>query len=82
MTLDVAECDCCGFPGVSLEEYGCGPGSIDPTRKKRLCALCASTPAAAGLEYRHRQGESHEVMKTICYVGNAILAELRRSPSD
>lgn len=71
-------CDCCRFETTALTYYRpIGVGSLDTTGRW-LCELCPSTYASQMDSYKHlKYLESNEVMKTICYVGNAILRELR-----
>ena len=69
-----ADCDCCGFGPVAVSLYTMGVGSIEPGRKKWLCGLCANTHTGQWMEFRHLQGDALTIMKTICYVGNAISA--------
>jgi hypothetical protein len=71
-------CDCCRFETTALTFFEpIGAGSLDTTGRW-LCELCPSTYASTMDQYKHlKYLESNEVMKTICYVGNAILKAIR-----
>lgn len=76
-------CHSCGFKNVATAEY---PHRIELGRSeafnianldkpKLLCQLCAGTMTGNALDYPS-QYPNADVLKTICYVGNAILAKL------
>lgn len=68
------ECDCCGYK-TKLSKYERDRTKEDPKPDPMfICALCAGTYAGDTLQYPK---ESADVLKTICYVGNAILHEIR-----
>jgi len=69
------ECESCGFE-TELFEVKEPTYSGTPLRY-RLCNLCNETLAGTAKFYP-RQYQNPEILKTICYVGNAILQELRR----
>jgi hypothetical protein len=80
-----AECGCCRAEGVELEAYPLSPGSpLDreaqenrEPRTKYLCGLCASTMAGSWAEYpHHHDRDALEIMRAVCYVGNAVLRAL------
>lgn len=76
------ECDCCRFPASHLNR------TPFPVKVRMLpgeesvlwcCDLCNGT-MTSNRHYYRESGEDSELMKTICYVGNAImeaLAELK-----
>ena len=70
------ECDSCHFGPVAIQVYD-GADDI-PARmypEKKLCDLCASTPAGNEIDGGTDRGD---VLATICYVGNAILRALEK----
>lgn len=65
------ECECCGFEGAELKPYQVG---FPNDRELYYCDLCASTEVSC----RSRAGEpQRHLMKMACYIGNALLLELR-----
>lgn len=73
------ECDCCHFPTADLTLYE--SSGIDRHLRipnRWLCALCAATPAGTADVFPAQYQGQREILRTICYVGNSILAELRR----
>lgn len=79
MKAKQGDCDCCGFEGVMVKPYDIRRGAPmgSALGKKWLCALCAGTMTGNAHEYPEQYGREGEVMKTICYVGNAILQTIR-----
>lgn len=74
------ECNCCMFETTELTFYKPQTGGIDQ-EGRWLCELCASTMTSHWDDYSFRRrdsGDVIEVMKTICYVGNKILSELKK----
>lgn len=77
-----AECDCCQFKTEQLVAYGTTRGSPkQPCPDKWLCDLCASTMTGTAHEYpeQYAEGNAYEVMRTICFVGNTVLAAIAAS---
>ncbi len=68
------DCDSCGYP-APLATFQSAPTN----EPKTICELCAGTYAGSALDYPS-QYPNADVLKTICHVGNAILAELRKKP--
>jgi hypothetical protein len=74
---DPRDCDSCDYP-APLAAFD--PALLADSREpKLLCELCAGTAAGHALDYPS-QYPNADVLKTICHVGNAILAELRKMP--
>lgn len=72
-------CDGCRYPGAPLTPYETTQIGLMAGRKKYLCDLCANTMVGMHIEYDHTAHTRElEVMRTINYVGNVILTELRR----
>ena len=73
------ECQCCNFETTELKAYGAHRNFPKiPDEKKWLCELCAGTETGTYHEYPEQiDASALKVMKTSCYVGNAILAEIR-----
>ena len=82
-----AECECCGFATASLLKFDRlhGDHGDDFLLCKGVawyCDLCASTMASNALRYALQYSNDTRVMlKTVCYVGNAILDALRQKAS-
>jgi hypothetical protein len=72
------ECDSCGFRTEALIAYPVRRNFPKESAPKWLCDLCASTMAGNAHEYpeQFREGRAGDVMKTICFVGNTILAAI------
>jgi hypothetical protein len=76
------ECECCGFETKKLTLFKdldtmiAGGGRL---RKANFwfCDLCAGSHASNSYRYLY---EDDRVQKTICYVGNAVLAALKAKP--
>lgn len=58
------ECESCGFETGELEQHGDG----------WYCRLCAGTMASRESRY---PSPNTNVLRAICFVGNAIIAEIR-----
>lgn len=77
------ECDCCGFVTKKLRLFEdmdttiAGGGKIVKS-DFWYCALCCSTPASNYDRYPSQEASNATVMKTICYVGNALLEALKK----
>ncbi len=71
---DQEGCDSCGFETRSLTFY-LEDSRLDFTEGSWLCAICYSTPA--GNAYLHpsiHSGEETNILKTIAYAANAVIA--------
>jgi hypothetical protein len=75
------ECECCGFETKKLTLFknqdtaiAAGLGKL---RKDDFwfCELCAGSFASVSYRFLY---EDSGVMKTICYVGNVLLQEIRK----
>ena len=62
-----SECESCGF-SIETKEYTYGFDN----KKMQLCFLCAGTFAGNAAQYPS-QYDNADVLKCICFVGNAIL---------
>lgn len=76
---DEEECECCRSTNVVLFTTAAirrtNEGNDKPDR--RLCKLCRSTMVSTYEEYpTQHPGDGIEIMKSICYVGNAIISKL------
>jgi hypothetical protein len=76
------QCQCCGFSTSALTAYPdmttttlAGGGST-VRDDFWYCELCASTMASTFSRYPGQAPSNTEVLKTVCYVGNTILATL------
>jgi len=68
------ECESCGFEG-EVTKYNTGAPMCED---HWYCELCASTMTSRyAHELRITQPSNRDVMQTICYVGNALLAAIR-----
>jgi hypothetical protein len=63
------QCESCGFE-CECEETDICVGFRDYQRKW-VCKLCAGTPSPSNSDYS-------DLKRIICYIGNTLLAELRR----
>ena len=72
-------CDACYFETKDLIEYDAADavGQFEG-RKKWLCDLCASTETGKTLDYPRQFEGQAAAMRTTCYVGNVILAALKK----
>lgn len=70
-------CESCDYP-APLQIYG--GKSISPDERFWFCDLCAATASANSQIYPEQYRENHQVLQTICYVGNAILAAIKAKP--
>jgi hypothetical protein len=75
-------CDCCGFETTKIDFYKWNDFTNKrlPENKGRwLCDLCAGTMTSTYDEYpRQHTDQELTALKTICYVGNAILRALEK----
>lgn len=69
------ECSCCRYKTEDLMFYKGSYGMACP-EGHWLCFLCANTMTGMADQYS-QYGYHAEVMKTICFVGNVILAAIR-----
>lgn len=68
------ECDACGFVTTVKPYDREGIGHHGQT--KQLCALCAGTMTGVAIDHPHMANDLC-LLKTICYVGNAILSAVQ-----
>jgi hypothetical protein len=66
-------CQSCGWATPDLQLFDIGT----PPQPFWLCELCANTAAGNAMAYPY--GQVQPVLTAICYVGNAIIAEIRKS---
>lgn len=73
-------CDCCDFKTKDLKLFTRQHGSDMETPGQWYCALCASTMASVMTRYYNQYsiGERN-IMKAICYVGNAVIQAIKDS---
>lgn len=76
------ECQCCGFETKKLRLFRlpttiAGGGQVRRNVPFWFCALCASTPASNAHCYPGQYPDAG-IMRTVCYVGNALLQALGR----
>lgn len=70
-------CDCCSFETTKLTAYD-HEGALKRGAQKWLCDLCAETEAGRMLDYPSQFEGQAATIRTVCYVGNVILATLKR----
>lgn len=79
------ECESCQAPHVELKFYEKPTFSdrIAADKGNWLCNLCASTMAGNAMDYpdQYRDGRSGDVMRAVCFVGNAIILATSDRPS-
>lgn len=80
------ECECCGFPTQDLTLYEnqlttIAGGGRGQTRRDDFwyCELCASTMASTYHRYPDQTPSGSDVLRSVCRVGNIILATLRNA---
>ncbi len=71
-------CDFCQFKTQELRPYANAPFREAAESHKWLCRLCANTPAGNAHEYPDQFKGEINAMKCTCFVGNTILAEMRK----
>lgn len=71
------ECDCCQYPTAALGSYR--SAVMAKSKETRwLCRLCAGTMTSTYDEYpQQHDSDALQLMKTVCYVGNAVLDAIR-----
>lgn len=73
-------CESCGYETPHLKNYPIGPparpGSLPRDEPRWLCDLCARTMTSVAMQHPNQYRGEVEGMRTICYVGNAILAAI------
>lgn len=71
------ECHCCGFEMTQLTQY---PPTVSGKHQevRWLCDLCAGSLASNMDDYRHYDPDAVILAKVICYVGNEIIATIKR----
>ena len=80
MSENPGECQCCGFETKKLRLFKdmdtmiAGGGQLVKS-EFWFCDLCASSHASNSYRYLY---EDSRVQKTICYVCNVLLAEIRK----
>jgi hypothetical protein len=69
----LGNCDACGYPlpDDKLTRYT-APGA----RRFKLCGICFNSPAGIVVEYPGLRDE--KVLKTLAYIGNALLEALQK----
>lgn len=70
------ECDSCRYDGAPLKSCVHRLPRGDK-QVVQVCELCYATMTSTALQYPSQFGESAEVMRTICFVGNTILAAIK-----
>ena len=75
------ECECCGYATKKLRYFEKLPTTIAGGGRVRegdfwYCELCCSTPASNADRYPGQYADT-DAMKTICYVGNVLLAAIK-----
>lgn len=71
------QCDSCQFETTALHRYVGARGFAEKQDAAWLCTLCWSTMTGTAHAYPEQYRESGVVLKTICYVGNTILAAIK-----
>lgn len=79
-------CHCCGFETDKLTLYANVETTLAGSGKTRrddfwYCELCANTSSSMFSRHPNVTPSSSEVMRTICYVGNAIIAAIAERPT-
>lgn len=69
-----AECHGCGYT-TTVREYK-RDGAKEGDKPMYLCELCAGTPCGNMVQY---PTDDKRILRTICYVGNRLLDEIKAS---
>lgn len=71
----MSECAGCNYETV-LQKYKSGK----PTKEVEveLCNLCANTPNGNAVFFPDQYQDAH-ILKTLCYIGNAVLDKLKQT---
>jgi hypothetical protein len=74
----IGECECCGFEEVEVGTYTVWDDPLDDktAHEAKYCDLCAGTITST-FSRCHRA--ENDTLQTICYVGNAIIQEIRKT---
>ena len=71
----IDECLGCGYT-TEVEPYKSDlPGSGDHIH---LCKICANTPIGNSVEYFEQYSNERSTLKTIGYIGNMLLDEIKK----
>lgn len=70
-------CECCGYVTDDVAQLKKLETAHTGGSDFYCCSLCASTPTLNAHRYPGRY-EGADVMKTVCYVGNVLLAALKK----
>lgn len=73
-------CSSCGYdknPVTPYVVYPMGPLGRPTSVTRMLCDLCSQTMTGVAAEYP-QYFRDPDALKTVCYVGNAILFEIRK----
>lgn len=78
----VGACYSCGYDGIKVTRYDRHNPGIEREEDKIAwyCDLCAGSFAGNAYDYSHY--ENRPLYATVCYVGNAILQELRKRDAE
>ena len=75
------DCESCQHPMPVLKFYHASKFTRRPGEPAGhwLCELCATTMTSNALEYpdQYREGRDADIMRTVCFVGNAVIAAAR-----
>jgi hypothetical protein len=68
-------CDSCGYD-TACTEHKAPIGSLGITAW--FCALCVASQAGNAYQCQQHPRDHLRTMRVVCYVGNAVIAEMRR----
>jgi hypothetical protein len=72
----IDECECCGYETTIKRFDVNAPGAGAARVEAWYCDLCAGTLASTSVRYGR---EDSAVLRTICYIGNVLRDEIRRT---
>lgn len=72
-------CECCGNE-TEVELFKDLPGEKNTRGDAWYCALCAGTLASSYHRYPSQTPTNQDLMKAVCFVGNAILKAIAELP--
>lgn len=75
------ECDACSSKNVITVPYRMHRNWPEDRSNDymNLCDLCASTPMGNAYEYPEQYEDERNILKTICYIGNAIIKAIKEN---
>lgn len=74
---EIDHCGACSFKTRKLNKFEAPPCTSNGYKTFYFCDLCFCTMASNSAIYPDQYKESGETMRTVCHVGNAIIAAIK-----